>query len=138
MAGRAEGIEIVVSARADPRAGWTTRVDAVPRVALSGAVLVRRARLWERVGPWWWGAARWTLGRALTVRQSSPSVGRAVLDARVRETVARLGPALVELRYARTAIALVWSGVEPSPARLADAIDCVAYLAVGLARTPYR
>jgi hypothetical protein len=131
LLGRHEGIEIEAATHRALKGGWTTHVLAAPRLALHGSVSVEPARGWRRLRP-----AGPLPG--FTVRSSSESVTRVVLDERVIETLRALGLALVELEYTPERVELSWLDTERDMSVLADAIACVAYLAVASGRTPYR
>lgn len=131
LLGRHEGIEIEAATHRALSGGWTTHVVAKPRVALHGSVSVEPARGWRRLRP----------GGSLpgyTIRSSSESVMRVVLDERVLGTLRALGPRLVELEYTADHIELAWLDTDRDTDALDDAIACVAYLAVAVGQTPYR
>jgi hypothetical protein len=146
MTGRLEGIEVIVEAclalehaRTNEDDGWLTRVAATPRLALHGEVYVQNASRWERLRPWRSGFFQDAdLDRALSVRRSSDSVARAVIDERVVATLRELRSRFHELVYSVTRIALSWHGVERTPLVLDQALECVVSLAAAAARTPYR
>ena len=131
LAGRHEGIEIEATTHRALEGGWTTHVIATPRLALHGSVCVERARGWRRLRP------NGPLP-GFTVRSSSGSVMRVVLDERVTGTLRTLGPRLVELEYTPDRVELSWLDFDRDVSVLADAIACVAYLAVASGSTPYR
>jgi hypothetical protein len=131
LLGRHEGIEIEAATHRALAGGWTTHVAAKPRVALHGSVYVEPARGWRRLLP-----AGPLPG--FSVRSSSESVMRVVLDERVLATLRGLGQRLFELEYTPERIELSWLDTDRDMDALEDAIACVAYLAVAVGRTPYR
>ena len=131
LTGRHEGIEIEASTRRALSGGWTTHVVAAPRLALHGSVYVEPARGWRRLRP-----AGPLPG--FSVKSSSDGVMRVVLDERVLATLRTLGQRLVELEYTPVRVELSWLDTERDVVALADAIACIAYLAVAVGQTPYR
>lgn len=131
LVGRHEGIEIEAATHRALAGGWTTHVVATPRLALHGSVYVVPSRGWRRIRP-----AGPLPG--FTVRSSSESVMRVVLDERVLATLRALGQRLVELEYTPERVELSWLDTDRDMDALDDAIACVAYLAVASGRTPYR
>lgn len=131
LVGRHEGIEIEVATHRALAGGWTTHVLATPRLALHGSVYVEPARGWRRLRPS-------GLLPGFTVKSSSDSVTRVVLDERVLGTLRALGQRLVELEYTPERVELSWLDTDRDMAMLDDAIACVAYLAVAVGQTPYR
>lgn len=131
LVGRHEGIEIEAATHRALKGGWTTHVVATPRLALHGSLYVEPARGWRRLRP---------IGPlpGFTVRSSSESVMRVVLDERVTGTLRTLGLRLVELEYTPERVELSWLDSDRDMSALEDAIACVAYLAVASASTPYR
>lgn len=131
LAGRHEGVEIEVSTHRGLAGGWITEALATPRIALHGTVTIAPARGLRRLLP-----SRLLPG--FSVKSSSESVARTILDQRVLETLRALGQRLVELEYTGERIELSWMDTDRDVETLEDAIACVAYLAVATAQTPYR
>lgn len=131
LVGRHEGVEIEAATHRALGGGWTTHVTATPRLALHGSVYVAPARGFRRLLP-----AGPLPG--FSVRTSSESVMRAVLDERVLTTLRALGQRLVELEYTPERVELSWLDTDRDIAALDDAVACVAHLAVASGRTPYR
>jgi hypothetical protein len=146
---RIEGTDVLLVAREgiceapsnkpeEDRPITTMHVTAQPRLALRGHVHVRPARPWDRLRPRHAYFADKPLDRALSVTGSSEIVARAVLDERVTETIRGLFPRFTTLLYSPEQIALGWTETDHDAAVTDDALACVAYLAAGFSRTPYR